>query len=149
MQPAPPVVRPPQRYHAALPRRLLWLLLTLLLARLTLFYVQEGLAVAAVISGLWGLFAASWVWHLWRTPWAEVTPEQITLLERLRFGRPNRIVLTPENLVGVTPLGRARLALELHGMGTRYINLRYLRRRDRQTILAALQEFTRRDPARE
>ncbi len=122
-------------------RRLIWIVLSLLLLRATWFYFSNSLHLATFIAAVWLLFALSWVVNLFRIPIATITENKITLLERLRFGRPNFLAVGPGQLTAVDPQPRGRLILELGSMGERVLNLKYLRAADRDRVTEALKRL--------
>jgi hypothetical protein len=139
--------RPATRYYATAARRLVWIVLALVLVRATWFYVSEELYIAAFITFLWLAFALSWVVNLFRIPIASVTEDTVVLLERLRFGRPNFIVVRAGELTGVDVRPRGRIEVGLGAMGERIVNLKYLAPRDRNAVVQALQRLAAPTPA--
>lgn len=130
---------PETRYYASTPRRLMWLTLALLLGYATLHYFQQQMWVIGALYGVWGLFALSWVVHLFVTPIAVVGEGRVVVLERLRFGRPNWLALHPGEVHAVQPgRRRGRVDLNLGELGDRTVNLKYLRAADRAAVMAAL-----------
>lgn len=126
------------RLYASPLRRLIWIGLSLLLLRATWFYFSHDLHLAALIAGAWFAFALSWVVNLFRIPIASLDQGGITLLERLRFGRPNFLRVGPGQLTAVAEQPRGRVALELGAMGERILSLKYLRPGDRVRVVEAL-----------
>ncbi len=129
------------RLYASSMRRLVWIILSLLLLRASWFYITHDLHLATFIAVVWLLFALSWVINLFRIPIATITDAEITLLERLRFGRPNFLVVRPGQLTAVTVRPRGRLVLDLGAMGERVLNLKYLATVDRARVFDALQQM--------
>lgn len=127
------------RLYASPMRRLIWILLAVLLLRALWFYWSNDLHLAALIAGAWFLFALTWVVNLFRIPIAMVSESEVTLLERLRFGRPNFLTVRRGQLAAVTAWPRGRLVLDLEAMGERTLTLKYLRERDRTRVLERLQ----------
>lgn len=132
---------PAQRYYASTLRKGIWLLLTLLLLRLAWFYLEQAFTLGAVVALLWAAFAASWVINLLRLPIVTIDDEALVILERLRFGRPNWIRLTPEQLEAVEELGHGRLQLRIAEVGERTVNLKYLGPARRREAIAAIRRF--------
>jgi len=126
------------RYYATPLRRLVWIALSLLLLRATWFYVDNDLHLAALIALLWLLFTLSWVINLFRVPFATVTADAVILLERLRFGRPNFMVVQAGELTSLTVRPRGRIDIGLGTMGERAVNLKYLSKPDRAAVIEAL-----------
>lgn len=126
------------RYYATPLRRLVWIVLALLLLRASWFYLDNELHLAALIALLWLAFALSWVVNLFRIPFATVTADSVVLLERLRFGRPNFIVVRAGVLSALNERPRGRIDLGLGAMGERPVNLKYLSKADRTAVVAAL-----------
>lgn len=123
------------RYYATPLRRLVWIALSLLLLRATWFY---DLYLAALIALLWQRFTLSWVINLFRVPFATVTADAVILLERLRFGRPNFMVVEAGALTSLTERPRGRIDIGLGRMGERVVNLKYLSKPERAAVIAAL-----------
>ncbi|MEW6648075.1 MAG: hypothetical protein AB1450_12830 [Pseudomonadota bacterium] len=126
------------RYYATPLRRLVWIVLSLLLLRATWFYASNDLHLATLIALLWLAFALSWVINLFRVPFATVMPDAVILLERLRFGRPNFMVVQAGALTALRVRPRGRIDIGLGAMGERAINLKYLSKTDRAAVIAAL-----------
>lgn len=126
------------RYYATPLRCLVWIVLALLLLRASWFYFSNDLHLAALIAVLWLVFALSWVVNLFRVPFATVTADAVILLERLRFGRPNFMVVRRGELTALRERPRGRIDLGLGAMGERAVNLKYLGQADRAAVMTAL-----------
>ena len=137
-----------KRFYATAARRLIWIALSLALMRATWFYVDNRMYVAAFITILWLAFSLSWVVNLFRVPIATATEGSVILLERLRFGRPNFLVMRAGEVCGVEARPRGRIEVGLGPeMGERTVSLKYLSSRDRAAVIEALRRLCDRAPA--